>query len=294
MASGFCPVTGNGADARTPRDLRVQWCPGNGTTPRCHHGNRRSPRVGRRLSEGAGADVRRHVRRTVTSRRRPRAVASAADCSRVSGQRACRRWACAAPILRGGRCKLPGARGHRVGMQPTCPPTRRTRSAGGAEEAISPDAIPRRSYLLHKAGALAVGRPTASSPTVLVEDRRVVAHRSNAARKRRDGEGHEGIGCGNAARLLARGILRGVDRVAGNGTNGFRAEIDRETRRTSSWLRGATDPRPPGGANRQGGAKPRRWNVTGRLAPFGRREAIASRELTPAGTSAGRIKRTTS
>jgi hypothetical protein len=48
----------------------------------------------------------------------------------------------------------------------------------------------------------------------------------------------------------------------------YRAPVQRETRRTLVWLRGATNPRPPRGGNRRGGEEPRGRNETRWVAPI--------------------------
>jgi len=88
------------------------------------------------------------------------------------------------------------------------------------------------------------------------------------------GRRQEGTDRGDAARLSASRTSEGVNSVAGNGSTPpgvIPGRKTSETRRTSDRQRGATNPRSPGGASRQGSAKLRRRNESGRVAPFARR-----------------------
>jgi len=110
------------------------------------------------------------------------------------------------------------------------------------------------------------------------KDRRTcAAGRTRSRLRRREAkraERQEGNGRSDAKRPPTRNILRRVEATRGGGkpprTSGFQG-AQAETRRTSSWQRGATNSQRPCRESRQGGAKPRRRNRTRQVAASGRR-----------------------
>jgi hypothetical protein len=94
------------------------------------------------------------------------------------------------------------------------------------------------------------------------------------------GNGRRARGRGDAVRLLTRGILRRVSRVAGKArrvqhTFGWTGAAGRKRDEPHGRQRDATSPRHPDGASRQGGEKPRSRNETWPLVRPGRRSPRA-------------------